>query len=222
MAPFLNWRSRGGFLHKEPTTPPAPLRWLRNISLVAATPPWKGGECAHDSNSLTPSKPTSGSREIIGHESHGHGAFAHGGCHAVHRAGAHVASGKYSGDTRFQQHGFAHFFPCLGKGVGGSRIASGEHKTFAIPKNGRRKPITVRTCADKDEQRVDIFDNNGVIFERPQPNTFEASFPLTTLQNSTRPYSNIRYCGELTEQVVRHGLGEAIPAHNEIDLTGEP
>src|SRR5262249_866635 len=68
-----------------------------------------------------------GLRQIIRYEPYSNGSFSDSGCDSVHGAGADVACGEDAWDRGLEKHGFAGFFPGLGKCLGDCGIASGEH-----------------------------------------------------------------------------------------------
>src|SRR5512145_1454361 len=135
-------------------------------------------------------------REIFGHESHGHRAFADGGRDTIHGPSAHVAGGKHAGNAGLERQRRPRFFPDAGKRFMSRHIAACQDESFGIAEYRVRKPLAAWTCADVYEHGFDVLDDKRIILGTTQPGALEAAIAFHALQDRVAPYANARNCSD--------------------------
>src|SRR5262245_61580096 len=97
-------------------------------------------------------------------------------------------------------------------------IGAGEDETQLIAINDSREPVSARQRADEDEERVGrhTLDLAGIRAEHGD--LFEACFAMYFVDAGVSPDRYVGNLLDLVDQILRHGAGQRIAAHQHNDF----
>src|SRR6516225_1582123 len=147
------------------------------------------------------------------HELDDDGALAQARGHAFDRAAAHVADYKNTGNACFEQTRITAEGPRGGFLAIANEVGAGENEAAAIALNDVAEPFGARQRAHEDEEARcgQLF---GIARGRAENgDAGEATFPVDADDAGLRPDFDVGCFLDLLDQVVRHGAGKRIAAH---------
>src|SRR5437763_232917 len=159
--------------------------------------------------------------QILVHELNDDSAFADARGDALDRAVAHVTHDKNSGNARFKQARIAAERPGRKLLAIVNQVAAGEDEAAIVALDGIAEPFGARQRANKDEEAAgrELFGFAGR--RAKNGDAGKAGGTMHGGDASLRPNIDVGRFLDLLDQVVRHGAGERVAAHEHNYLFGE-